>query len=283
MHSILIADDDEDIRKLLKVYLKKLPYKIYEAVDGKEALVLVDKYEPDIILLDVDMPMFNGFEVSRTIRENQKFSLIYIIFVTSRSHSDDKVLGFNVGADDYITKPFDPKELKVRMERGIRHLNERKNANIDSLTGLYNRYFFNVYLVQIIESSKRYKQKVSMILIDIDFFKKVNDTYGHSAGDKILVEVALFLKGFCRKTDIACRWGGEEFVLLLPNTENKDAAKIAERVRSEIESMKFPVIEKLTVSLGVAEFQGDEELWFQNADLALYNAKESGRNKVIVL
>jgi len=280
MPSVLIIDDDQDIRNLLKIHLKKADFSTIEAESGEAGLKILEDTMPDIILLDVDMEGLNGFEVSKIIRSNQKFKFIYIIFLTARADIDNKILGLNIGGDDYITKPFEIKEIIARLNMGMRHLTERRNANFDSLTGLYNRHFFNIYLNQVIENTRRYEQQMSLIILDIDFFKKVNDTHGHAAGDIILKETAKIFNSFCRKSDIACRWGGEEFVLLLPNTASKGAIKIADRIRVKIESNTFPIVKQITASLGVSEYKGDVETWFQNADTALYKAKEGGRNRV---
>jgi two-component system, cell cycle response regulator len=284
MIKILVADDDQEIRILIKHHLKDKEYSLYEAVDGEDTLTQLNKVQPDILLLDVEMPKLNGFEVVEQIRNNNKYSrlMLYIIFLTAKTDIDDKVKGLSSGADDYLTKPFHHKELAMRIEIGIRSVKEKHSAYKDSLTKLYNKNFFNLYCEQTIRESERYNYPLSLVIIDIDFFKKVNDTFGHAAGDIILQQLAIILMDSCRDTDIACRWGGEEFVLLMTNTNKEGALIIAERLRQKVESNKFSVVGSLTVSLGVAQYIDDKDEWFQNADIGLYKAKESGRNKVVV-
>jgi two-component system, cell cycle response regulator len=284
MIKILVADDDQEIRILIKHHLKDNEYSLYEAVDGEDTLTQLNKVQPDILLLDVEMPKLNGFEVVKQIRNNNKYSrlMLYIIFLTAKTDIDDKVKGLSSGADDYLTKPFHHKELEMRIEIGIRSVKEKHSAYKDSLTKLYNKKFFNLYCEQTIREAERYNSPLSLVIIDIDFFKKVNDTFGHTAGDIILQQLAIILLDSCRDTDIACRWGGEEFVLLMTNTNKEGALVIAERLRQKVESNKFSVVGSLTISLGVAQYIADKDEWFQNADKGLYRAKESGRNKVVV-
>jgi two-component system, cell cycle response regulator len=285
MIKILVADDDQEIRILIKHHLKNKEYSLYEAVDGEDTLTQLNKVQPDILLLDVEMPKLNGFEVVEQIRNNNKYSrlMLYIIFLTAKTDIDDKVKGLSSGADDYLTKPFHHKELAMRIEIGIRSVKEKHSAYKDSLTKLYNKNFFNLYCEQTIRESERYNYPLSLVIIDIDFFKKVNDNFGHAAGDIILQQLAVILMDSCRDTDIACRWGGEEFVLLMTNTNKEGALIIAERLRQKVESNRFSVVGNLTVSLGVAQYIDDKDEWFQNADTGLYKAKESGRNKVVVI
>ncbi len=284
MTKILVADDDKQIRNLIKYHLRKKEYSLYEAIDGEDTLSQINEILPDILLLDVEMPKLSGFEVLDRIKNSNKYNrlMLYIIFLTAKTDIDDKVKGLSSGADDYLTKPFHHKELVVRIETGIRSVEEKHSAYKDSLTKLYNRNFFNFYCDQIIKESNRYNTPVSLVIIDIDYFKKVNDTFGHAAGDAILQELALMLQDICRDTDVACRWGGEEFVLLMTSTDKKGAQVIAERLRQKVETNKFSIAERITISLGVAQYVDDKDEWFKNADLGLYKAKEAGRNKVVV-
>lgn len=285
MIKILIADDNPDIRSLIKLRLKEKEYSLYEAVDGEDALIQISEIQPDILLLDVEMPKLSGFEVIKQIKNNNKYSrlMLYIIFLTGKTDIDDKVKGLSSGADDYLTKPFHHKELAMRIEIGIRSVLEKQSAYKDSLTKLYNKNFFNLYCEQTIKESERYNNPISLVIIDIDFFKKVNDNHGHAAGDIILQQLANILQDSCRDTDVACRWGGEEFVLLMTNTKKEGALIIAERLRQKVESNEFSVVGSLTISLGVAQYINDKDEWFQNADIGLYKAKESGRNKVVLI
>lgn len=280
MEKVLLVDDDPAIRKTIKRHLVKNGFEVVEAEDGEVALGMVEIERPHLILLDVMMPKMDGFEVCRKLRHNVRNHEIYIIFLSAKSSVDDKVTGLEYGADDYLAKPFDPKELIARVRTGVRTISEKRSSTYDHLTQIYNRYFFNSFLRQEADRSERYKIPLSMLIIDIDFFKKVNDTYGHLAGDKVLIELADILRERSRKIDIPARWGGEEFVILLPETSLEGAVIFGERLRERIEEHDFPEVGKLTVSVGAAQLDGNEIGMIENADKALYYAKEHGRNRL---
>lgn len=283
MYSILVVDDDPMIRKTVKRHLKKANYKVIEAGNGKEALAMIEENTPNLVLLDVMMPEMNGFEVCRTLRQDFRNKSIYIIILSAKGKTEEKVQGLEFGADDYVTKPFDPKELMARINTGLRSMEDKKQASVDTLTGLYNRYFFNNFFSQEMERASRYNLPFSLILIDLDFFKKVNDTYGHDVGDQVLQQASEIFNLAIRGIDIAARWGGEEFILLLPQTDSEGAVLIAERIRITMENHDFPGVGKQTASFGVATYKSPEIDIFKQVDKALYEAKETGRNKVVAL
>ncbi len=278
---ILIIDDDTVIRTSLRINLQKAGYDVDEAENGKIGLNKAKVFQPDVIILDVMMPVMNGNEVCQALRQDLKFLDVFIIMLSGKSNAEDKIHGLDIGADDYISKPYNPKELLARIRVGIRSLEAKRLAIIDSLTKLYNRYYFNIVINQEIARSKRYKIDLSILILDIDHFKKVNDTYGHAIGDIVLVEIADIIKENIRNTDTGVRWGGEEFIVILPSTDIEGSAIIAEKLRSKVETSSFSKAGKITVSIGYASFKNNEDDLFRRVDRALYKAKEAGRNKIV--
>lgn len=282
MNKILIVDDNEKTRTMLKRHLKKEKYEIFEAKDGFEALKIVETDTPGVILLDIMMPEISGMDVCRRIRARHDSDLFHIIMLTGVATAESKVSGLDMGADDYVTKPFDIVELLARVRVGFRSVANRKLAIIDNLTQVYNRNFFTAYLEKAIKQAYRYNHDLSLILADIDHFKKVNDTHGHLAGDKILTEMGALLKKFCRVSDLAVRWGGEEFIIVMPETNIAGGTVLAEKIREKVAAHYFPVVPGITASFGVATLkkEGMARL-LKDADEALYAAKENGRNQVV--
>lgn len=282
MNKILIVDDNEKTRTMLKRHLKKEKYEIFEAKDGFEALKIVETDTPGVILLDIMMPEISGMDVCRRIRARHDSDLFHIIMLTGVATAESKVSGLDMGADDYVTKPFDIVELLARVRVGFRSVANRKLAIIDNLTQVYNRNFFTAYLEKAIKQAYRYNHDLSLILTDIDHFKKVNDTHGHLAGDNILTEMGALLKKFCRVSDLAVRWGGEEFIIVMPETNIAGGTVLAEKIREGVAAHDFPVVPGITASFGVATLkkEGMARL-LKDADEALYAAKENGRNQVV--
>ena len=288
---ILVIDDSTDIHALVKARLGKAVGEIRCASDGASGLAAAREFEPDVILLDVDMPGRDGFAVCADLKADLKTNDIPIIFLTSVASTKDKIRGLELGATDYITKPFDAAELQARVQASLRTraLVEllTKKAMIDGLTGLWNRNYLDAHVAIELCSAHRSDQPLSCVMADIDRFKVINDSYGHSFGDDVLRTVAtIFTKG-CRAGDMACRYGGEEFTVLLPRTSLSSAADLAERLRQAIENQSFlyrnqPV--KVTCSFGVAQLGPTvPPSVVELADEALYIAKHSGRNCVEAL
>jgi len=282
MGKILVVDDNASLRRMLYLNLIRAKYEIFEAEDGVTALKQVEICTPDVILLDVMMPGMTGFEVCKELRNNPKNSVIYIIMLTAMSDSNNKIMGLDIGADDYLIKPFEVEELLARIRVGIRSCADKRQAIMDNLTGLYNRHFFDKNITKEVERTMRYQHQLSLIMLDIDHFKQVNDTYGHDVGDSVLIELATILTQNCRQSDIPLRWGGEEFIILLPETDVLGAEKIAERIRQTIEAYNFTTAGHQTASFGVAELKQDYQILIKQADESLYKAKENGRNMVVV-
>ncbi|HIJ78743.1 MAG: response regulator [Desulfobulbaceae bacterium] len=277
---ILIIDDDQDIRNAIKKYLLPNDYEVIEATDGASGISKAKESIPDLILLDINMPDINGLEVCRKLRSDPK-NIFSIIMLTANNHNEVEAL--ENGADDYIVKPFQKEVLLARIRRWLEVAEQRHGANIDPLTGVFNRRTFSIMLTQEEERALRYNRPVSAVIMDIDHFKKVNDTYGHHIGDSVLAEMALILRETCRHSDLVVRWGGEEFAILLPETGDEEAIIFAEKARLKIAERSFHLAGHLTASFGVAQLRKNDEIgMMKRADNALYRAKEKGRNKVVV-
>jgi two-component system, cell cycle response regulator len=297
---ILVVDDNQDNIEIIATRLRYRGYEILEAGDGEQALALVHEAAPDLILLDVMLPDIDGYEISRRIKGNAELPFIPIILVTARDSTQDKVAGLDAGADDYLTKPINFPELEARVRSMLRIKRlqdelEEKNKELerlsisDGLTGLFNHRHIHGLLADEFERVARSHDCMSVAMFDLDHFKNVNDTHGHQAGDRVLVELADILREVARDVDRLGRYGGEEFMALLPETCIDDAAVFVERVRREVARTPFDVGGSeplhMTLSAGVATYPHevitDVESLVRHADQALYAAKETGRNRVI--
>lgn len=283
MPKILIVDDDPDIRDLLDLQLSLDGYEIIKAENGKEAIDKIIAEDPELMIIDVMMPVMDGHEACRQIRANPALAALYIIILSAKGEIKDKVSGLDTGADAYFSKPFNPEELKAQVRAGLRTASDRHQAMYDALTNLFNRKSFNDLLQREVATFNRNKHDLSMVMIDLDHFKDVNDRFGHDVGDAVLIDLAKILHEVSRPRDLPCRWGGEEFAWLLPETSLEQATIAAERLRRAIESHDFDKAGKITASLGISVARQDEkdgEALCKRADQALYKAKENGRNRV---
>ncbi|MBL0869637.1 MAG: diguanylate cyclase [Phycisphaerales bacterium] len=290
---VLLVDDSVDVHRLVKVRLKAEPVEIISAMNGNDGLEMARAVNPSLILLDLDMPGVDGFEVLRKLRADNATAPIPVIVVSGLDSCADKVTAFELGAADYITKPLEFAELRARMRSALRTqrllalLAER--AEVDGLTGLGNRQQFNRRWEQEFASFARYGNPLTLAILDVDHFKKVNDTFGHPAGDEVLQGFARIIQTCIRNTDIACRFGGEEVAVIMPHTTPNDAFIVAERIRNSLQSNVWPRHPEhfVTVSIGLAGASGlieglTKERWLEAADQALYTAKRTGRNRVIL-
>ncbi len=295
---ILAVDDNEtNIDILLELLGEK--YDVMVAIDGASALEIAQEEEIDLILLDIMMPEMDGYEVCKRLKQNPKTKEIPVIFLTAKSDEDSIEKAYDVGGIDYITKPFRPKELLARVNRELKIQSLIKElkasyeklqelAQTDPLTRLYNRRYFSEISSNILNLAKREKKPLSVVMLDIDKFKRVNDTYGHQVGDEVIVSLANILKANKRESDIVCRYGGEEFVILLPNTPIDGAVNFANKLREKVQSyilnLDDGTILKFTISLGVSSVNLEKEATIEKAlnraDEALYESKNSGRNRV---
>jgi diguanylate cyclase (GGDEF)-like protein len=287
--SILLIDDCQEIHDLVRARLEDEPVELHIAPDGEAGLRRAVELNPDLILLDVEMPAPDGFEVCRRLKEDPRTMQIPIIFFTSASSIKQKIRGLDLGAVDYVTKPFEPEELQARVRASLRtkylmDLLARK-AMIDGLTGLFNRAYFDVRLSAEAALARRTQAPLSAMMLDVDHFKKINDRSGHLLGDEVLRGIGQIITEGCRAEDTVCRFGGEEFVILCPNTAADATALLAERLRQKIQAAHFVrhgQIATATCSIGVAGFNGDPMKMVEAADKALYAAKQPGRNRVIL-
>lgn len=288
--TILAIDDTIENLDLLKEMLEE--YDVIDTTNGKDGIALAKQQKIDLILLDIIMPDINGYEVCKILKNSEKTRHIPIIFLTGQHNEQSIEKAYDLGASDYVTKPFLPGELlaRVKKELRIQNLIEKleKQASKDILTNLYNRRFFYESSAKAIEYAKRNSRLLSIIILDIDHFKHVNDTYGHAAGDDVLKALASTMQHLQRKSDIIARIGGEEFTVLLPDTSREQAIEIAQRLRETIEKVQVQLKDgsflQFTVSLGASSIRTDRENDIEpallRADRALYRAKKSGRNNV---
>ncbi|HST07512.1 MAG TPA: diguanylate cyclase [Gemmatimonadaceae bacterium] len=303
---ILVVDDHEDNIELLRARLEARGYEVFGAIDGQAALDQVNRVCPDLILLDVMMPKMDGMEVVRRLKANPELPFIPVIMQTALDSTENKVEGLDAGADDYITKPINFAELEARVnsllrikalqsdlaarERELSELNDRLRqiSLTDGLTQIENRRSLEERLHDMWQHSVRLHEPIALVMCDIDKFKSVNDNYGHQAGDAVLKDFAHLLKCEAREIDRVGRYGGEEFLLILPGTVLDSAVTFAERLREKVEAHTFTYAGGTlcrTMSCGVAASPHprvkDQEALLRAADDALYVAKETGRNRVI--
>lgn len=290
---VLVVDDQPNNLKVLLTFLEQQNFQVRVAQNGERALQAVAKSQPDIILLDVMMPGMDGFETCRQFKENKETAPIPVIFMTALDSVEDKITGFEVGGVDYITKPFQQVEVLARLNTHItmrrQQLALERMATHDQLTGLYNRHHFINTFEQEMSRCRRYNNELALMMLDIDYFKKVNDSCGHNFGDYVLQQFAGRLLSTVRKTDSVFRFGGEEFVILLPETDPNCCYSVAEKIRKACAKEPFSAdsnLKTVTVSIGIAAYHGQplqknsDLITF--ADKALYQAKENGRNQVAI-
>jgi diguanylate cyclase (GGDEF)-like protein len=296
---ILVAEDELTFRHMLKTFLTKWGYQVGVVSDGLEAWkVLQGEDRPRLALLDWMMPGMDGAEVCRAIREKKPDPYVYLILLTSRDQKQDVVEGMEAGADDYLIKPFDPRELRARIHAGERIIELedrliraqealRELATHDPLTGLLNRRASLESLSGELSRAYRSGNPVCIIMGDIDHFKRINDAHGHLAGDEVLCEVARRMQRSLRRYDTIGRFGGEEFLLVLPECSLEEGVKLAERVchlvRSEpLKAKNEPLQVSISLGVTVANRLAPEDLeaLLGAADAALYRAKEAGRDRV---
>ncbi len=297
---VLIADDSIVSRHVLEAALRKAEYDVVSAADGTEAWQLLQEEDaPKLVILDWMMPGLTGLEICQRIRQQARETYIYVLLLTSKNNREDLIAGMTAGADDYITKPFDHQELQVRIRAGRRILDLhaellearealREQATRDSLTTLWNRASIFDILDKELSRGDRERIPIGVVLIDFDHFKLVNDTHGHIAGDSVLRESARRLLGTLRPYDSIGRYGGEEFLVVLPSCDQAGAQSQSERMRLAV--METPMhihggTVLQTASLGATiaqpgEFESAEAL-IRTADQALYAAKALGRNRVV--
>jgi two-component system, cell cycle response regulator len=287
---VLLIDHAPDVHRLLKLKLKHEELEIASAFSANEGLTKSVADKPVIILLDLDMPDMDGFDLLRRLKNTAATVQIPIIVLSGQQSPKDKAKAFDLGAVDYITKPFNLTELRVRVRSALKVCRLvamlAQRAQIDGLTGLWNRAYFDHRWAEAVASASRHQHSLALAMIDADHFKKVNDLFGHPAGDAVLQGLARVLRRECRKDDVPCRYGGEEFTLIMPNTTTEEAAIVCERLRSTIAGLHWPnhPEHRVTISVGMVGSATATSLspaeWIQAADINLYTSKQGGRNQV---
>lgn len=288
---ILITDDNPNNIKVAGSTIATIGYKIAIAQSGKDAIEFARKKQPDLIILDIMMADMDGFTVCRKLKEDIETVDIPVIFLTAKNDNETIRKGFEIGAVDFITKPFNTHELLARVKVHAELQQHKKAlkrlASIDELTGLDNRRVFFEKATNELLRVERYKRSLSVMLYDIDNFKRINDTYGHPFGDVVLRHVAEITKQTFREVDMFGRIGGEEFAVMVPETNLEGAITAAERFRKAIEELEIKAengdIVKLTISLGVSMYPSngcDLLTLIKAADIALYQAKHNGKNQI---
>jgi two-component system cell cycle response regulator len=296
--TIAIVDDDPAIRRLLRLLLTRAGFETLEYATGGEARAALGEAPWHLAILDRRLPDMDGVRLCQEIKANPDSRTRYVIMLTGEDEQRDKIEGLDLGADDYVTKPFQPPELLARVRAGKRIVdlqNELVETNkrlellsiTDGLTKLHNHRYFQDELARAFEESQRYLRPLSLAMIDIDFFKKINDTYGHAVGDEVLKAISHRFAESVRSADLVARYGGEEFAVMMPETELEDGAAFAEKIRLLVAETTIPTQGgplQVTISAGVSSvphtrIHSAKEL-IVAADKALYRAKRNGRNQV---
>jgi two-component system cell cycle response regulator len=303
--TILLVEDDKVQARITKEFLDSAGYKVIIAENGRSAIKAAKTQSIDLIVLDLVLPDIGGNEVARWLKVNEDTRGLPIIMLTSRSTTMEKVEGLKAGADDYLPKPYNEIELITRIyaclrTKALQDELRQKNRELeealskvevlaitDPMTGLFNRRHFETIVEAEFNRTVRYETPTSCLMIDVDHFKNINDTYGHRTGDIVLKELAEIVKDCLRKVDTMARWGGEEFIVLLPRTAKDSATRVASRILIEVSTHQFTDIDRqVTVSIGIASVPESSldtfEKFINAADLALYEAKSKGRNRVAV-
>ncbi len=294
---ILLADDEPDNLKLLQTMIRREGYDFLIATNGVEAIQKAEHHLPDCILLDIKMPLVTGHQVCEALQADEATKYIPVIFLSGMNADEEIIQALDSGAQDYIQKPFNPKIVMARVRVALRmkafqeelrqkHQILEVKANTDELTGLHNRRLLFERLREEHNRAARFGYGLTVLMVDVDHFKEINDTMGHAVGDRVLSEVASIIKFNTRIYDVLCRYGGDEFTLILPQTDRDQGLVVAERIRYSIELGNYPengVRFGITASIGLSSFPedgDDSDVLLQAADLALYHAKQAGRNQV---
>jgi diguanylate cyclase (GGDEF)-like protein len=303
MAKILVIDDSAFETKHVKALLEKDNHEVRVAENGTQGMKMIKLEHPDLILLDLILPDISGREVCRWAKLNAETQSIPIIILTARTEVKERVAGLEEGANDYVTKPCDDAELKARIaavlrEKTLRDQLKMKNqeyeelmrkfermAITDPVTGLFNRRRFEEVLAQEFERYRRYGTPFACLMIDVDHFKTINDTYGHDVGDLVLKETAQTIQGEIRGVDTVARYGGDEFAVLLSQQKREEAVKAAGRILKNVRQLRFKEMkkgEKITLSIGISALPDPDlkemDQIVQCADYALYKAKKKGRD-----
>jgi diguanylate cyclase (GGDEF)-like protein len=298
--TVLVADDDVLAAKVLEKTLKKWDFDVVRAKNGEEAWALIDRKGLRLAILDWMMPKMDGVQLCRKVRRKKRANYTYIILLTARDYFQDIIRGLSAGADDYMTKPVNLLELKARLQTGLRILELedkllesrqelKEMAAHDSLTGLWNRSSILEFFEDELDKARRERSAIGVIMIDVDHFKRINDTFGHAVGDQVLNRISGCLKTNTRRYNKIGRYGGDEMIVVLPDCQKANLEKIAERLRVSVARQRFKTERgslRATISCGAASSETFQHatlrLLLQASDKALYEAKARGRNLVVM-
>ncbi|MGL1936005.1 MAG: diguanylate cyclase [Fibrobacterales bacterium] len=294
--TILVVDDVSINTKILKKILVLNGYQVIIALSAEDAVSIANQSPPDLVMLDINMPEVNGYELSMQMKKNKSLEDIPIIFISASTDTHTIVKAFDSGGVDYVTKPIERREVlarvKVHLElqqikRELLLTNKKLQqlAITDELTQTFNRRNMIERFRDAFSYADRYNTDVSVLMIDLDFFKRVNDSLGHNAGDAVLSEVSNIMKGIVRDSDVVGRWGGEEFVLIFPHTNIDGALQVAEKIRRTLEEHSLDTAKTgVTISGGLVQHKQGEAIddCINRADILMYKAKEAGRNRIIL-
>lgn len=281
---ILLVDDEEDIQKVIGRRLDKAGFEVLVASSGAEAITTTEKELPDLVLLDIGLPDMDGIEVCKRIKKHEFISGVPIIFFSARDKVDEKIKGLRQGVHDYITKPIDHRELLARIEAVLKISRHYREISLtDDLTGLYNYNFFEEQFTHYFDLAKRYQRVSSLVICDVDNFKQINDNYGHLLGNMVLKEVSDRIKNAVRKVDIVVRYGGDEFAIILPETDYERASEVLERLKNAVSGIELnykgrAIAIKASLSFGLATYKADiktKEEFFNIADKNMYADKKA--------
>ena len=295
---LLIIDDDEDVRLLLRDLLEESEYEVQVAKCGEDALKMIRMATYDLVVTDLRLTGMHGLEVIKEVKAID--SGIDVIVMTGYASVNSAVESMKAGAVDYITKPFNSDQIKMVVKKNVERREYQRLAqerefykvlsSIDGLTELYNYRYLHQYLKMELEREKRYKRQLSLVMIDIDDFKNYNDQFGHLIGDMVLKKIATVFRNATRGCDVLCRYGGEEFAIILPETSKEEAVIVCERIRKSVETTEMvdeqgTPVGNVRVTLGLASFPADadnKDDLIDNADRALYQGKEAGKNCIFL-
>lgn len=288
---ILIVDDEADLVKLLHKRLSVSGFEVFSQFDGVGIEEVIARVKPDMLILDVMLPGRDGFKIKSDLNRDPATARLPVLFLTARHTTSDIVEGLRLGVEDYVTKPFEFDELLARIQAALSRLQRYEDAAmIDGLLGIHNKAFFQKEITVFFDIAKRYNKMFSLAVLDINDFKQINDTYGHLAGDAVLKQVSSIMQAVIRKSDLVMRYGGDEFVIIMPETNAAHGAMAVRKIKDTLVSSPVLAVQgenpiAVTLSTGVVQYNGGFSSWeemFTVADQNLYDEKKTKPNSVTV-
>ena len=278
MTKILVVEDDEKIRRSIKRHLSRESFEVKEAENGRIGLDILQVFSPDLILLDATMPEMNGYEMCKVLKTDSNLQDIFVLMISAKAKPEDQPFGLDIGADDYLTKPFDPVDLIQRVKKGIDITKARRIGTRDEETGMFNRPFFNLQLSQEVARNSRESLKLSIVLIKIDSLPDLSDTLEAEELRKVKKDISDILVSQSRFTDICAKWNENEFIVLLRSTDINGAKHFSDKIRREVKYHDFPNDLQVTISAGAAELENSDADMIKRASLNLQQSEQSGGN-----